>query len=510
MGVDEAGTHAALRSHRSVVVDPAISAHRGRLIKTTGDGMLVEFASVVDAIACGLAIQKGMERHNEAVPLTTRMQLRIGVHLGDIIDEGGDIYGSGVNIAARIGKLAEPGSVYLSEEAQRQVVGKVEASFADLGDQALKNIPQPIRVWSAKPPPRVAAASRPALALPDKPSLAVLPFQNMSGDPEQDYFADGIVEDIITALSRVGGFFVIARNSSFTYKNKVVGISEVGRELGVRYVLEGSVRKAGNRVRIVGQLIEAETGKHIWADRFDGTLEDIFDLQDQITESVVGAVAPKLQRAESERALRKPSEDLTAYDLSLRALPHVWSMSEAGNETALDLLGQAIDFDPGFAQAHALAAWCHTVAKAVGWGGWRVDHDAPGTDHAEKALHFDDNDPTVLWAAGFAFAYLDRQLERGLTLIQRSLTLNPNCALAYTARSWTRGWLGLSDAQRVADAERAIRLSPIDPMMFFFYGASARPAMASGTTSTRCNGSRRRCARTRIGQARCAASSCPM
>jgi adenylate cyclase len=318
MGIDEIGTLRAIKAIRRELADPAIATHHGRVVKTTGDGILIEFASVVDAVACAVVIQEGMVARNAGIPEDKRIIFRIGINIGDIIIDGADIHGDGVNVAARLEALAQPGGICVSGAAHDQVRGKVDLAFEDMGEQALKNIARPVRAYrvvsaafrTATSPSTSAQPERPALALPDKPSLAVLPFQNMSGDPEQEYFADGMVEEIITALSRVRAFFVIARNSSFTYKGKPVDVKQVGRELGVRYVLEGSVRKAASRVRIACQLIEAETNHHLWADRFEGTLEDIFGMQDRVTESIVGALVPSLQVAEIERAKSKPTENL--------------------------------------------------------------------------------------------------------------------------------------------------------------------------------------------------------
>jgi adenylate cyclase len=328
IGVDEEGTLAQLKALRKTLFDPKVTNHRGRIIKNTGDGALVEFGSVVDAVRGAVEIQRGMAEQNIDVPQVKRIEFRIGIHVGDIIIEDDDIFGDGVNIAARLEGIAEPGGVSISDDVHRQIRGKVDITFEDMGSQSLKNIAEPMRVWRARIGPITSSATltKPPtqtalpLALPDKPSIAVLPFENMSGDPEQEYFADGMVEDIITALSRSKSLFVIARHSTFTYKGKAVDIKQVGRELGIRYVLEGSVRKAGNRVRITGQLIEAATGAHLWADRFDSQLEDVFDLQDQVTSSVIGAIFPQLERAEIERAKRKPTESLQAYDYYLRAL----------------------------------------------------------------------------------------------------------------------------------------------------------------------------------------------
>jgi adenylate cyclase len=327
MGGDEEGTLARLKAARKAVVDPTIAAHRGRIVKTTGDGMLVEFASAVDAARCAAEVQTGMAQQNTAVPKEMRIEFRIGIHVGDIIIDDNDIFGDGVNIAARLEGIAEPGGVCISDDAQPQIRGEVEIGFDDMGLQTLKNIAEPMHAWSVQSgdyaPSLPSKSSAVMLALPDKPSIAVLPFQNMSGDVEQEYFADRMVEDITTALSRIKWLFVIARNSSFIYRGKAFDIKQVGRELGVRYVLEGSVRKAGNRIRITGQLIDAESGNHIWADRFDGDLNDVFDLQDKITESVIGAVSPKLQQTEIERSNRKLPANLTAYDYYLRGCSKV-------------------------------------------------------------------------------------------------------------------------------------------------------------------------------------------
>src|SRR5229473_2541267 len=326
IGIDEEGTVAQLRALRKALFDPKIAERHGRVVKNTGDGALVEFASVVDAVRCADEIQRGMAKQNTDVPQDKRIEFRIGIHVGDIIIADDDIFGDGVNIAVRLEGIAEPGGICISDDAHRQVRGKVESTLEDMGTQTLKNIAEPMRAWRVRIGPSSSLATKTPtetaqpLALPDKPSIAVLPFENMSGDPEQEYFADGMVEDIITALSRFHNLFVVARNSSFTYKGRAVDVKQVGRELGVRYVLEGSIRKAGNRVRITGQLIEAATGNHVWADKFEGGLEDIFELQDRVTETVVGAIEPSLQVAEIRRSSFKPTDNLDAYDLYLRAL----------------------------------------------------------------------------------------------------------------------------------------------------------------------------------------------
>jgi adenylate cyclase len=318
-GSDEDRTLARLRALRSDLIDPTIAVHNGRVVKRTGDGSLVEFRSVVDAVRCAIEVQNGMVERNAGLPPERRIEFRVGIHVGDVVEESdGDLMGDGVNIAARLEGIAKPGAICLSEDAYRQVKSRLDHPVSDLGPTKLKNIAEPVRVYSLE-----VSVPVKRLALPDKPSIAVLAFQNMSGDPEQEYFADGVVEEIITGLSRIKWLFVIARNSSFIYKGKAVDVRQVGRELGVRYVLEGAVRKAGDRVRITAQLLEAKTGAHLWADRYDGKLEEVFDLQDQITEKVVGVVEPNLQQSEIERAKRKRPENLDAYDLYLRALPRI-------------------------------------------------------------------------------------------------------------------------------------------------------------------------------------------
>ena len=327
-GLDEEGTHARLRERLRGLADSKITEHRGKVVKHTGDGVLAEFGSVVDAMRCAIEVQRGMTEQNATIPQVKRIEFRIGIHVGDIIVDDNDIFGDGVNIAARLEGIAEPGGVCISDDAQRQVRGKVDFAFEDMGPQNLKNIVEPMRAWrlrmnaSGSPAAPIAppVESTQALALPNKPSIAVLPFQNMSGDPEQEYFADGMVEEITTALSRFKWLFVIARNSSFTFKGKAVDVKEVGRRLGVRYVLEGSVRKASGKVRITGQLVDAVTGAHIWADRFERDMADVFALQDEVTVAVVSAIQPKLFQTEIAMATRRRPENLTAYDLFLRAM----------------------------------------------------------------------------------------------------------------------------------------------------------------------------------------------
>jgi TolB-like protein/Tfp pilus assembly protein PilF len=434
MGADEEGTLSRLNAHRREFLEPKIADHRGRIVKRTGDGVLIEFASAVDATRCAIEIQRGMVERNAPVPQDKRIELRIGIHVGDVIIEDSDIFGDGVNNA---------------------------------GERELKNIARPVRVYQLQQSGRAMEA--PVLALPDKPSIAVLPFQNMSGDPEQDYFADGIVEEIITALSRFRELFVIARNSSFTYKNRVVNVKEVGRELGVRYVLEGSVRKAANRVRITAQLIDAITGAHLWADRIDGTFDDIFLLQDRVTENVVGAIAPKIEHAEIERTKYKPTGSLDAYDCYLRAMTYFYqwtseSISDESISEALRLFYRAIELDPAFASAHGLAAWCYVRRRLSGWMKNPAEEMPELKRLALRASELANDDPVALYSAGWALVHVDGYAEAGAAMLDRALTLNPNMTAAWHVGGWTKIYLGQSN-KAIEYFVRAIRLNPLDPVM---------------------------------------------
>ena len=467
IGVDEEGTLAQLKAFRKTLVDPTIAKHRGRIVKTTGDGMLVEFASAVDAARCAVEIQRGMADENTEIPQAKRIEFRIGIHLGDIIIDDNDIFGDGVNIAARLESIAVPGGISISRAVHDQVRDRINVCFDDKGEIALKNIARPVQVFAIsgakESKTTVSPESKPALALPDKPSIAVLPFTNMSGDPEQDYFADGMVEDIITALSHFKALFVIARNSSFTYKGRAVDVKQVGRELGVRYVLEGSVRKATNRVRITGQLVDTATGAHLWAERFDGGLGDIFDLQDQVTESVVGAIAPAVEKAEIERAKRKPTESLDAYDLYLRGLARLYQFaSRQANDEALRLFNSAIELDPDFASAYGRAAFCYAIAKTNGWISDTANEIAEVTRLAQRAVELGKDDAIALAASGWALAYVVRDLGVGAALIDRALVLNSNLAEAWFFGGWVKNWLGEPELA-IERFARAMRLSPLGP-----------------------------------------------
>jgi adenylate cyclase len=459
--------------------DPKIAEHRGRIVKTTGDGLLVEFPSVVEAVRCGVEIQRGIALRNAALPEDRRIEFRIGINLGDVILDDGDIFGDGVNIAARLEALAEPGGICLAGAAHEQVRDKLDFDFEDVGEEQVKNIARPIRVYRVRPqgphpnppPPAGEGGARipgsspgtrvgveAAPPLPDKPSIAVLPFQNMSGDPEQEYFADGMVEEIITALSRMRWLLVIARNSSFTYKGHAVDVKQVGRELRVRYVLEGSVRKAAGRVRITAQLIQAETGAHLWADRFDGPLEDVFELQDKVALSVAGVIEPTLQAAEAQRSSRRPVSDLGAYDLYLRAYAMMLSPARRVAEVT-SLLDQAIACDPEFGPALALAAAFHMNSHAFRWSEDPEDNRRKGLELGRRALLVAGDDPAVLVNAAFALGYFGEDINAMIALVDRALALNPSFARGWHVSGTLRLWAGQLDLA-IEHERTSMRLSP--------------------------------------------------
>jgi TolB-like protein/class 3 adenylate cyclase/Flp pilus assembly protein TadD len=513
MGEDEEGTLAALRAVRRELGDPKITEHRGRIVKTTGDGLLVEFASVVDAVRCAFEVQREMVIRNAAVPAARRIEFRMGVNVGDIIIEEGDIFGDGVNIAARLEALAEPGGICISAAAHEQVRDKLDLAFDDLGEQQVKNIARPVRVYRIPitltlptPEPvlgprkeRTRGARAPslsrnagegelrrdvsrkpagltrggavgegkqALALPDKPSLVVLPFQNMTGDVAQEYFVDGMVEEITTAIARLPWLFVIARNSAFTYKGRPVDVKQVAQELGVRYVLEGSVRKAGNRVRITGQLIDTATSAHIWADRFDGALDDIFELQDQVASSVAGAIEPKLRQSEIERASRKPTANLTAYDLYLRALAQSYRFTDEGFAEAVLLARQALANDPSYTSAAAMVGWCRAAQRGQGWGALSDEDIGEACRLARQALEAERDDAETICQAAWTLFYFAGEAELAAAALDRALALNPNAAHAWTHRGGIHALRHQPEAA-IEAIERARRLSPFDPYTFF-------------------------------------------
>ncbi len=480
MGQDEAGTLERLKSLRRQLVQPKITVHKGRIVKLMGDGLLAEFPSVVEAVQCAVDVQRGMIERESELTDDRRIRLRIGVNLGDIIVEGSDIYGDGVNVAARLEGLADPGTICVSGTVFDHVKAKVDLDFVDLGEQQVKNIDQPVRVYRIALDNRVGISKTAStligntavLELPDKPSIAVLPFQNMSGDAEQEYFADGIVEDIITALSRFHGLFVIARNSSFAYKGRPVDVKQAGQELGVRYVLEGSVRKSGKRVRITGQLIDAGTGTHIWADHFDGGLEDVFDLQDEVTATVVGAIAPKLERAEIERSRRKPTENLGAYDYFLRGMSAMHLLSREGSDEALAHFGQAIQLDSGFAAAHGMAARCYAMRKMAHWMKDGEQERVEAERLARRAVELGPDDEVALCTAAFALNDFASEFAVADALTERALALNPNLAWAWLFSGWVKVSLGDTELA-IERLERAMRLSPQDPQIYSMQSAIA-------------------------------------
>jgi TolB-like protein/class 3 adenylate cyclase len=473
-GADEDRTLARLRALRSDLIDPVIAVHHGRVVKRMGDGALVEFRSVVDAVRCAIEVQDGMVERNAGLPADRRIDFRIGIHLGDVVEESdGDLMGEGVNIAARLEGIAKPGAICLSEDAYRQVKARLSLAVNDLGTTQLKNIPDPIRVYSLEVGPGAdAKAPRPEshkpsarLALPDKPSIAVLPFQNMSGDSEQEYFSDGITEDIITALSRLRWFFVIARNSTFAYKGKGVDIKRLGQELGVRYVLEGSVRKSGQRVRITGQLIDATSGNHIWAERYDRELSDIFALQDEITTSVTAAIEPRLLAAEGVRTEKRSIADLNAWDLVARALSHFWKLTATESEVAVTILRETVQRYPDYAPAHSMLAFALLVSAHVGWIPDGGDRDKAAY-HARKAVELDESDPWAHMALGY-LALTDHRTDDAVRYFQAAINLNPNFAAAYGYVGWALVFDGRSE-EALRCFDQAMRMSPRDPLNGFF------------------------------------------
>ncbi|MGH8674548.1 MAG: adenylate/guanylate cyclase domain-containing protein [Burkholderiales bacterium] len=476
MQEDDQATLRALTERRAVFA-AQVDAAGGRIVNAPGDSVLAEFASVVSAVQCAVNIQRAIVESNSGLPESRRMQYRIGVNLGDVLSDAAGIYGDGVNIAARLESLAPAGGICVSQPVRDQVRSRLALDFEDMGEQKVKNIAEPVRVFrvagEAAPVAPEAAAKPAPPSLPDLPSIAVLPFNNLSGDPEQEYFADGMVEDILTALARTGMFFVIARNSSFVYKGHAVNIQQVGRELGVRYVLEGSIRKAGNRIRIAGQLIEAESGRHVWADRFEGTLEDVFELQDRITESVVFAIEPGVRRAELERIRVKPTNNLQAYDYLLQALPGLSpGTSKAGKDASSSFIRRALEMDPGFSLAKAAGAFACIQRVIEGYG--QADDVKSGLRFAEEALADHKDNPVTLSLAGLAlgmlgyralgFRVLGFRYEEALRAIDRAFSLSPNLFVVLIAAGYIRLIVGDGDAA-IAHFERAIRLSPLDPGM---------------------------------------------
>ena len=477
MGIDEARTLARLNALRRELIDPAIAAHSGRIVKLMGDGALVEFASAVDAVTCAIEIQKQLRDHDAASTEGDPIRFRIGINVGDIIIEGEDILGDGVNIAARIEGIAEPGGISISEDAWRQVQGKVAANFVDAGEQSLKNIARPVRVYRLDLAPKTATASEvpgPMLAQ-SKPSIAVLAFNNMSGDPEQEYFSDGISEDIITDLSKLSELHVIARNSTFTYKGKPVDVKQVGRDLGVHYVLEGSVRKAGNRVRVTGQLIDVASGAHIWAERFDRDLTDIFAVQDELTREIISALKVKLTPEKKDRLARKNTIDQEAYDLFLRGRERAWLNTRSGNIEARHLLGRAVTINPEFAAAHAFIGFTQVNDYVNGWAEVPERSLQTGLENAGRAVQMDEAEPQGHYALAVAL-FFHRETDRALAEARRSVALAPNFAQGHHTIARMLTFSG-DAAGAINTIDAYMQLDPLYPDMALYFLAEARFAL---------------------------------
>jgi adenylate cyclase len=465
MGADEEGTLERLKALRRELVDPKISEHHGRIVKTTGDGLLVEFASVVDAVRCAVEVQQVMPDRNTGVAADNRIELRIGINLGDVIVEGDDLYGDGVNIAARIEALADAGGVLVSNTVHDHVRDRLPFTFKDLGEQRVKNIARPVRVYRVRDlgtSDRPSSLAQSSLPLPDKPSVAVLPFTNMSADPEQEFFADGIAEDAITALSRYPSLFVIARNSCFTYKGRAVDVKQVGRELGVRYVLEGSLRKSGTRIRVTAQLVEAETGKHVWAERYDRDLADIFAVQDEITEAVTIAIAPAIAEAEQQRAMRKPPDSLDAWAAYQRGLWHL-GKATADNEFAEKFFQQAIDLDPTFAGGYRGLAWAQMLSASQFQRRSLKEVQASAGVLARRAVQLDSADAEAHVCLSF-WLFREGDGPGAFAEAERALALSPNLANAHLAVGAALARLDRAE-ESLAPRETSIRLDPCGPQV---------------------------------------------
>ncbi len=463
MEQDEVGTLNLLKAHRTEFIEPTISEHNDRVIKLMGDGILVEFASVLDSVNCAVAIQNGMkERQN---PEQADLQFRIGLNLGDVIVEGDDLYGDGINIASRLEGLADPGGVCVSDKVYQEAKNKVSVDFESMGDCTVKNVTDPISAYKIALGENVLRHDIQAgdkLPVPEKPSIAVLPFDNMSNDPEQDFLADGLSEDLITALSKIRWFFVIARNSTFTYKGQAVDIKQVGEELGVRYVLEGSVRKAGNRVRVTVQLIEAASGNHVWAERFDRELADIFDLQDEIVMTIAGAIEPELSAAERQRAVAKQPENMDAWESYQHGVWHMWKYLPEELDKGFTYLQQATELDPNFALAHAYTSYTHYQRVVLGCSDDDIAELEMGLNAAERALKADDQEPVAHFAIGRIHMMQGRH-DESIAALEAAIRINPSHAQAYHGLGMTFTLSGKLDEAK-ASCLQSERLSPRDPI----------------------------------------------
>ena len=464
MSQDEAGTLAAVRKLRTEVIEPKIGTHHGRLFKTMGDGFLVEFPSVVNAVACAVDIQTAMSMWSTVSLEERRIQLRIGVNLGDVVVDNSDVFGDGVNIAARLEGISPPGGVVLSGVAFEQIGNRLNFEFHDIGEHILKNIDRPVRAFLYSVEPVGTSSLRPQpLKLPTKPSIAVLPFKNLSNGARQDYFADGIVEDIITGLSRIKWLFVIARNSTFVYQGKPLDVRDVGRALGVRYILEGSVRKVESRLRVTTQLVEAESRAHLWAEKYDGAIEDVFSFQDSITERVVGIVEPSVRKSEIERSRQKRPDSLDAYDLFLRAMPHLQARMPDEGRKAIPLLEEALHISPDYHAARAYLAWCYEWCFTR--GGLQEKDRSTAISHARAALASDTDDAAALAIAGWVVIVLTKEHGIALDAIKRALAINPSCATAHYFAALVKSFAGRTSTA-FEHADQALRLSPFDPSAF--------------------------------------------
>jgi len=474
MAADEAGTLAALKRHRETVFDPAVAAHHGRVVKLIGDGTIVEFASVIDAVNCALSVQRPAEQAPDQRASQAAIVLRIGINLGDVIMEGDDLYGDGVNIAARLEPLAEPGGICISSIVNESIGNRIDVRFQDGGDITVKNIDRPIRVWRWHP--SITAVPSPSIAPNPGPngagqSIAVLPFTNMSGDPEQEYFSDGISEDIITDLSKIAGLTVIARNSSFTYKGRSVDVREIGRELGVRSVLEGSIRRAGQRVRITAQLIDATSGSHLWAERYDRDLTDIFAVQDEVTTQIVGALKVTLSPAEKARLVEKEPSNIAAYDCVLRGR-EIMLGKDKNRETfveAVTYFKKALELDANYSQAYASLGFAHMFDYQNRWSDDPDKSLKLAREYAQKAIDNDPNEPMAHGAAALT-AIFEKDFDRAQAEVDRTLALNPSSALAHNLLGTIRSYSG-RPLEAIPAIEQAMRLDPaFRPQFLHFLG----------------------------------------
>jgi adenylate cyclase len=483
MGIDEEGTLAHLNTVRRNLFDPTIAEHRGRIVRAMGDGFLVEFNSVVDAVRCAMKVQSEMPRHTEETPTDRRIWFRVAIAMGDVVTDGDLLYGQAVDIGSRMESLAEPGGINVSRAVRDQIRDRLPITFEDLGEHEVKNVMRPVRAFRIvldKPSATPATTDRKRVATPpERPAVAVLPFQNLGGDAEADFFLDSVAEDLITELARARWFSVVARNTSFSYKGKGADSKQLARELGVRYVVEGSLRKAGNRVRISCQLVEAASGQHLWAERFDGTLEVSFDLQDRITESVIGSVGPVMRGAEIDRARRKPEASQDVYDLICRAIPSAFAETAKDNEEAIRLLGLALEMDPSYPTANALAAWCRQQRHLMDWPGAQDDDREVAKRLARTAISHGADIPLALAVAGAVRAALTRDHDVALAAVDRATMLSPNTAVVLGFGALTRCLCGSYD-KAIEYAEKALHLSPLEPLVYHAGFALALACLFTG------------------------------